>query len=122
MVRGVTDRKKPLQEPTLLILTALADAPRHGYALGQEITEMSEGRVKLRTGTLYGALERLQADGLIAVFAEERVEGRLRRTYALTVQGRRTLAEEARRLAATAREATRRLNKAADSGAAGALA
>lgn len=118
----MTDRKKPLQEPTLLILTALADTPRHGYALGQEITEMSRGRVKLRTGTLYGALERLQADGLIEVFTEERVEGRMRRTYALTDQGRRTLAEEARRLAATAREATRRLNKAAGSGAAGALA
>ncbi|MGW5022804.1 MULTISPECIES: PadR family transcriptional regulator [unclassified Streptomyces] len=122
MVRGVTERKKPLQEPTLLILTALADAPRHGYALSQEITQMSEGRVKLRTGTLYGALERLQADGLIAVFAEERVEGRLRRTYTLTAQGRQTLTEEARRLAATAREATRRLNNAPDSGTAEALA
>lgn len=111
-----------MQEPTLLILTALADAPRHGYALGQEVAEISGGRVKLRTGTLYGALERLQHEGLVEVFAEERVEGRLRRTYALTGQGRQRLTSEARRLAATAREATRRLKKAAATGPAGAPA
>ncbi|MGW0607213.1 PadR family transcriptional regulator [Streptomyces sp. NPDC002644] len=99
-----------MQEPTLLILTALADAPRHGYALAREVDEISEGRVRLRTGTLYGALERLQGDGLVRVHSEEQVEGRLRRTYALTPEGRRTLTEEVRRLTATAREATRRLN------------
>lgn len=102
-----------MQEPTLLILTALADAPRHGYALAQEVDGISQGRVRLRTGTLYGSLERLQGEGLVEVFAEERVEGRLRRTYTLTAEGRRTLAAEVQRLTATAREATRRLRKAA---------
>ena len=99
-----------MQEPTLLILTVLADAPRHGYALAREVDEISAGRVRLRTGTLYGALERLQAEGLVEVHSEEQVEGRLRRTYALTLEGRRTLAEEVRRITAIAREATRRLS------------
>ncbi|MET9497845.1 PadR family transcriptional regulator [Streptomyces sp. NPDC006552] len=107
----MVERKKSLQEPTLLILTALADAPRHGYALGQEVVTISQGRVRLRTGTLYGALERLQAEGLVRVFAEEHVEGRLRRTYTLTSEGRQTLTAEVRRITATAREATRRLKQ-----------
>ncbi|MFF9346252.1 PadR family transcriptional regulator [Streptomyces sp. NPDC014734] len=109
----MTDRRRSMQEPTLLILTALADAPRHGYALSQEIVTISQGRVKLRTGTLYGSLERLQEEGLVEVFSEERVEGRLRRTYSLTPDGRRALTAEVRRITATAREANRRLRKAA---------
>lgn len=98
-----------MQEPTLLLLTALADAPRHGYALIQEISEISGGRVKMRTGTLYGALDRLLQQGLIEVAAEEIVDGRARRTYALTRSGRTALATEAERLRTVAAEAERRL-------------
>lgn len=98
-----------MQEPTLLLLTALADAPRHGYALIQEIAAISGGRVKMRTGTLYGALDRLLGQGLIEVTAEEIVDGRARRTYALTDVGRGALATEAERLRAVATEAERRL-------------
>lgn len=98
-----------MQEPTLLLLTALADAPRHGYALIQEISEISGGRVKMRTGTLYGALDRLLQQGLIEVAAEEIVDGRARRTYALTGSGRSALATEAERLRTVAAEAERRL-------------
>lgn len=98
-----------MQEPTLLLLTALADAPRHGYALIQEISEISDGRVKMRTGTLYGALDRLLQQGLIEVAAEEIVDGRARRTYALTGPGRTALATEAERLRSVAAEAERRL-------------
>ncbi|MER5811303.1 PadR family transcriptional regulator [Streptomyces sp. NPDC002033] len=100
---------KPLREPTLLILTALADAPRHGYAIAQEVGKISEGRTKMRTGTLYGALERLLEEQLIAVHEEEVVDGRLRRSYALAPRGREVLAAEAARIARTAQEATRRL-------------
>ncbi|MFD9575063.1 PadR family transcriptional regulator [Streptomyces sp. NPDC059982] len=100
---------KPLREPTLLILTALADAPRHGYAIAQEVGKISEGRTKMRTGTLYGALERLLEEQLIAVQEEEVVDGRLRRSYALAPRGREVLAAEAARIARTAQEATRRL-------------
>lgn len=98
-----------MQEPTLLLLTALADAPRHGYALIQEIDAISGGRVKMRTGTLYGALDRLLQQGLIEVSAEEVVDGRARRTYALTDGGRGVLAAEAERLHTVATEARRRL-------------
>jgi DNA-binding PadR family transcriptional regulator len=65
--------------------------------------------VALRAGTLYGALERLDADGLIAVDREEVADGRLRRYYRLTNEGSARLAEEARRLQASAATALRRL-------------
>ncbi|MDH6118194.1 PadR family transcriptional regulator [Kitasatospora sp. GAS204B] len=98
-----------MQEPTLLLLTALADAPRHGYALIQEIAEISGGRVAMRTGTLYAGLDRLLDQGLIRVESDQVVDGRARRTYALTDAGRSLLAEEAERLRAVAAEAQRRL-------------
>ncbi|MEU4200089.1 PadR family transcriptional regulator [Streptomyces sp. NPDC045470] len=101
--------RRSLQEPTSLILCAVADRPRHGYAITQEVKKMSDGRVTLRTGTLYSALQRLLEDGQIQVHSEETVSGRARRTYALTPQGRATLAAEAERLRATAVEAERRL-------------
>ncbi|MFF3497059.1 PadR family transcriptional regulator [Streptomyces sp. NPDC002795] len=106
----MTDRV--MQEPTLLVLTALADEPRHGYAIAREVEAISGGRVKMRTGTLYGALERLLQQELIEVHKEEVVDSRLRRSYTLTSPGRAALAVEAERLAATAREATRRLGVA----------
>ncbi|MCX4553872.1 PadR family transcriptional regulator [Streptomyces sp. NBC_01267] len=101
--------EQSLREPTLLLLTALADAPRHGYALIKEVETISRGRVRLRAGTLYGALERLLKQGLIRVESEEVVDSRMRRTYALTDAGSVLLAAEAERLRATADEAVRRL-------------
>ncbi|MCX4747349.1 PadR family transcriptional regulator [Kitasatospora sp. NBC_01287] len=98
-----------MQEPTLLLLTALADAPRHGYALIQEIATISGGRVAMRTGTLYTALDRLLDQGLIRVESDQVVDGRARRTYALSDVGRTVLAEEAERLRVVAAEAERRL-------------
>lgn len=98
-----------MQEPTLLLLTALADEPRHGYAIAREVELISGGRVTMRTGTLYGALERLLGQGLIEVHDEQIVDSRLRRTYSLTTTGRQSLAAEAERITATAREASRRL-------------
>ncbi|MEV6206521.1 PadR family transcriptional regulator [Kitasatospora sp. NPDC051914] len=101
--------ERSMQEPTLLLLTALADAPRHGYALIQEVAEISAGRVRMRTGTLYGALDRLLQQGLIEVEREEVVDGRARRTYALTEGGRHVLAAETERLRAVVAEAERRM-------------
>ncbi|MDP9050701.1 MAG: PadR family transcriptional regulator [Acidobacteriota bacterium] len=62
---------RPLTEPVFLILTSLADQPRHGYALMQDIQQMSNERVMLSTGTLYGALRRLLEDGLIERFEQK---------------------------------------------------
>lgn len=98
-----------MQEPTLLILTALADRPRHGYGLMQEIATISAGRYRMRTGTLYGALDRLLGQNLIAVDREEIADGRARRFYTLTGQGRAALTAEAERLRSVAAEAERRL-------------
>ena len=100
-----------MREPTLLVLSALGDGPRHGYAVIQEVTRLSEGRVVLRPSTLYSALERLTGDGLVAVVREEEVNGRFRRYYELTPGGRDALAAEAARLeqnAAVARAAALR--------------
>jgi PadR family transcriptional regulator PadR len=103
---------RPMQEASFLILTALADGSQHGYGIISEVTAISEGRVRLRAGTLYAALERLKADGLIDVDREEIVDNRLRRYYLLTPEGGRRLAAEAARLQANARAAMRRLNPA----------
>lgn len=98
-----------MREPTYLVLTALAERPLHGYAVIREVESISAGRVRLRAGTLYGALDRLVAEGLVATAGEEVVDGRLRRYYALTDAGTAALADEARRLEARAGEALRRL-------------
>src|SRR3954462_4258561 len=57
---------KAMQEPTFLILTALADGPQHGYGILSDAEQISAGRARLRAGTLYAALDRLQSGGLIA--------------------------------------------------------
>jgi DNA-binding PadR family transcriptional regulator len=103
----------PLQEPTFLILTALAAGPLHGYGVIQEVVALSEGRVTLRPGTLYGALDRLVEQGLAATDREEIVDGRLRRYYRITDDGASLLDVEARRLSTNAAAATARLRSRA---------
>jgi len=100
---------QPLQEPTFLIMTALAGSPMHGYGVIQEVAALSDGRVKLRPGTLYGALDRLSEQGLVEVQHEEVVDGRLRRYYELTKDGERLLEAEVARLARNAQAARTRL-------------
>ena len=98
-----------MQEATFLILTALAEGAQHGYGIIMDVQQISGGRVKLRAGTLYTALDRLRADRLITVDREEIVEGRLRRYYRLTPEGTEVLAAEAARLQAHATVALTRL-------------
>ena len=104
--------KRAMQEATFLILTALAAGAQHGYGIILDVKEISGGRVQLRAGTLYTALDRLCADELIAADREEIVDNRLRRYYRLTPAGTRLLAEEAARLQAHAAVALRRLDLA----------
>ncbi|HTX27647.1 MAG TPA: helix-turn-helix transcriptional regulator [Streptosporangiaceae bacterium] len=101
-----------MQEATFLILTALADGNQHGYGIITEVAQISGGRVRLRAGTLYTALDRLRADKLIEVDREEIVEGRLRRYYRLTPSGTTVLSAEAARLHANATVALKRLRLA----------
>jgi DNA-binding PadR family transcriptional regulator len=101
--------KQALQEPTFLILTALAAGPQHGYGIMTDVARISGDRVKLRAGTLYAALDRLRSDGIIDVDREEVVDSRLRRYYKLTQTGITVLDEEASRMQANARVAASRL-------------
>jgi len=101
-----------MQEATFLILTALAAGSQHGYSIISDVAKISNGRVRLRAGTLYSALDRLRLDALISVDREEIVENRLRRYYRLTPEGSRQLAAEAARFQSNAATAITRLGVA----------
>lgn len=116
----------PLSEAVLQILLTLADAPRHGYGIMQEVEERTGGRVRLGPGTLYGAVKRLRERGLIDEVAEADalraargankagpdVSGRAgddrRRYYGLTPLGRRVARLEVERLARLVETARRK--------------
>jgi DNA-binding PadR family transcriptional regulator len=101
---------KALSEPVFLILASLADQPRHGYALMLDIQRLSNGRVMLSTGTLYGALRRLLEDGLIERFQQEDTS-RDKQAYKLTIEGRRQLQAEVARKKQLTRIATGRMKE-----------
>ena len=105
-----------MQEPTFFILTALAEEPRHGYGVMRAVADLSDGRITLRAGTLYAALDRLAADGLLTVDREEAVDGRLRRYYRLTRHGVGALAAEVDRLRTNAELAAARIRSAGGNG------
>lgn len=97
---------RALSEQAFLVLTVLVKQPQHGYAILSAVAELSDGRVRLRVGTLYGLLDRLTADGLVERDREEVHQGRLRRYYRPTGAGVAVLQTETHRLAANARAAT----------------
>jgi len=90
------------------ILAALLDGPLHGYGIIKKAAELSDGRVRLAAGTLYGALDRLAEEGCILADRQELVEGRVRRYYRLTDHGVHALHREAARMEQAARVVTRR--------------
>ncbi|MEV6986197.1 PadR family transcriptional regulator [Sphaerisporangium sp. NPDC051017] len=87
-----------VSEPTYFILAALLDGPLHGHGIIKRVVDLSEGRIRLPVGTLYGALDRLAANGLIAIDHEEVVDGRPRRYFRLTDDGTGLVLAEARRM------------------------
>jgi PadR family transcriptional regulator, regulatory protein PadR len=100
-----------MREPTFWILTALASEPRHGYGVIREAATLSGGRVTLQAGTLYAALDRLAAEGLVEVDREELVDGRTRRYYRLTHPGATALGAETERLQASLNAANAQLKR-----------
>ena len=88
---------KPLTEPVLLILLSLAKKPLHGYGLLQDIETLSNGRVRLSTGTLYGALRRLLEDSWIERFVQTDTS-RDKQAYRITAIGREYLYLELNRM------------------------
>ena len=105
---GRREEEGPLSEAVLLILMSLAAEPRHGYALMKDIETLSQGRVRLSTGTLYGALHRLLQDGWIERFAQEDTS-RDKQAYRLTSSGRRQLQAELERMKQLTRAGMARL-------------
>ena len=102
----------PLTAPLFHVLVSLADEDRHGYAIIKDVHDRTNGDVRLSTGTLYGIIKRLLADGWIAEARTRRAadDDERRRYYRLTAAGRdAALAETARleRAAAQARAALR---------------
>jgi len=92
-----------MREPTYFVLASLLDGPLHGYGIIKRAGELSAGRVKLATGTLYTALDRLAGEGYVKLVSEEIVAGRVRRAYALTGAGLTALQAEAARMEQAAR-------------------
>ncbi len=114
----------PLRSPTYFILASLIGEPLHGYGVAKRAEALSGGAVKLAAGTLYGALDRLVAEGMVEVDREEQVQGRRRRYYRITEAGTQVLTAEATRMREAANVVTdllgRRTGPAGTGGAAGA--
>jgi len=92
-----------LVEPVLLILVSLADEPKHGYSIMQDIETLTGWT--MRAGTLYGALSRMDRLGWIE---ESKTDDYRRRPYSLTAAGRAELARQLSVLGNVAREGSRR--------------
>ncbi|MBI5033762.1 MAG: helix-turn-helix transcriptional regulator [Chloroflexi bacterium] len=89
---------QPLTETTFFILLSLAAERKHGYAIMKDVRTLSEDRISLSTGTLYGAIKRLLEQGWIKRVSDSENGKRARQAYALTDAGRRVLDAEVTRL------------------------
>ena len=110
------ERLLPLKPKVLHILLAVADGPRHGYSIMQEVAERTNGQVRLWPAGLYGLLRELEKTDFI-VESDHRPaadEDERRRYFALTPHGKRVLDAEVRRLEAIVNHArsSRALRKA----------
>lgn len=102
----------PLTPTVFHILVALARGPGHGYAVAQEVEELTDGRIVMGPGTLYGSLQRMVAAGLIEEAenpGDEGLHSERRRYYRLTAMGGAALRSESERLMRAARVARERL-------------
>ena len=93
-------------DATLLILTSLAGGPKHGYAMIEDIASITG--VRLGPGTLYGAISRLEAEGMIEALATDD----RRRPYQITPAGRRRLESEISGMKGLVATSLRRLKRA----------
>ncbi|MHA6251486.1 PadR family transcriptional regulator [Oceanobacillus sp. CAU 1775] len=91
--------ENPMTEAMYYILLALKE-PLHGYAIMEKIEEISNGRIDMGPGTLYGVLKRLEKDNYIDL---EESDGR-RKVYKMNAVGERALTAEYKRLASMVEE------------------
>lgn len=103
----------PLTETTYFILLSLSPKPKHGYAILKDVQALSEDRIVLSTGTLYGALKRLLDLGWIIRLddADPKGNSRDRKVYKLSQYGRRVLKDEIARLNKLIEAANQRVAK-----------
>lgn len=94
------ETQPPLTPAMFHVLLALAGEDMHGYAILKEVELRTAGEVKLSTGTLYGIIKRLLADGLIVELRQRPAahDDERRRYYRLTIQGRELASAEAARM------------------------
>ena len=97
-MQGEITEQLPLTEATFFILLSLSTGQKHGYVIMKDIENLSDGRINLGTGTLYGALGRLLDREWIERVEEEQTSGRPRKAYVLSDLGRRILSAETARL------------------------
>jgi len=90
------DKNLPLTEALFYILLAVRK-PNHGYGITQEVEELTNGRVTLGPGTLYGAIQSLVKKGWIRIYSED-TESRKKKEYLITETGRTVFEEERKRL------------------------
>ena len=101
-MHGKFDGLGRFADPSLLILTSLADGPKHGYAIMADVADFSG--VRMEPGTLYGALSRLERRGWVRPLATED----RRRPYQITAAGQEVLAEQLRSMQQIVRVARQR--------------
>ena len=96
----------PLTETSYFILLSLSPGPRHGYGIMKHVSNLSQGRVELSTGTLYGAIKRMLDQGWIMKTEDGSTNsGRIRKAYQLSDSGRSLLMAEVQRLEGLVRAA-----------------
>lgn len=98
-----------ISELSFQVLTVLAEKPRHGYDILQEVKTLTNDKPQPAVATLYRTLDRLVDQQLIEEAEREIVDGRFRRTYRLTEEGLAALAQEASHRQATAKIANERV-------------
>jgi len=106
------ERVLPLTPTVFHVLVALAKGPRHGYAIAREVDDLSDGRIVMGPGTLYGSLQRMQQAGLIEESdnpGEDGLHAERRRYYRMTPLGSAALRSESERLLRAASVARERL-------------
>lgn len=99
------EKSSPLTEALFYILLSVRK-PNHGYGIIQEVERLTEGRVTLGPGTLYGAIQTMTSRGWIEIYSEE-TDSRKKKEYIITDLGRKVFAEETKRLAELLRNAAR---------------
>lgn len=99
------DNSTPLTEALFYILLAVR-TPNHGYGIIQDVSDMTDGRVTLGPGTLYGAINSMLTKGWISLYSEDK-ESRKKKEYLITNTGKQIFQNEVKRLNELIKNATK---------------